>query len=323
MTFRNQLLLAVSLITTFGCNVVKKNADLKNLNAAANEESLTMVGYQPIDPIQVTIKHETDNKRRSDTINREEMLALFPNEATRLAIGEIGQNGTISFGPFSIARAGKSYSIILDYIKYTTASMPARYGENEQVGVLSGDTSIIKLKQELLTNYGVVNGVKIRKVKTAALGPLHDREVSNRIKVPVYMGVGLRIQASITVLSDSINLSSFYSLGLAASQKKLNGTMIIQTLGISGENISPLMPMPDQINESTIQSAMQALATIKSKIYDAKGVIISPQVIGFKLSFPIDGAKDLLEATLQSAPPALGVTATGKMMVLEMPELQQ
>jgi hypothetical protein len=123
-------------------------------------------------------------------------------------------------------------------------------------------------------------------------------------------------------LGDSVNLSSLYSIGAAASQHKLSGTLIIQTLGISGEDISPLMPLPDQINESTIQAAMQSLATIKSKIYNKDRIIISPQVVAFKLPFSIDKAKDLIEASLQSNPPQIVYIAKDKIVITIKDKIQ-
>lgn len=140
--------------------------------------------------------------------------------------------------------------------------------------------------------------------------------MDQQIKIPVYVGIGLRIQSNVTVLKDSlnINLGSLYNLGIAASQNQINGTLVIQTLGITGTQISSAIPIPDKINESTIQNAITSLATIKSKIYD-KETRIYPQVVGFGLSYNIAGAKDLIEATLHSNPPK--IKALDKKEVLE------
>lgn len=313
MTYSNYLAKTVFSILLFSsCKAGQEFVNPKEVNKSANEKSLVMIGYQPIDPIQVHID------KQSDSLKTNQFLIAFPNEATRLAIGEINQQGTISFGPFSIAKAGRSYSVILDYIKYTTTNLPVEYLEQREINTI-GDTSISILHQFIRTNYGKIRGdINEYNGKTSQL-PFSSRDVKNKIKFPVYVGVGLRIQASITVLSDSVNLSSLFSIGLAASQKKLNGTLIIQTLGVSGENISPLMPLPDQINESTIQFAMQSLATIKSKIYDTDKTIISPQVLAFKLPFAIDGAKDLIESTLHTSPPTISISNRGKIEIIEAP----
>ncbi|MCQ6958583.1 hypothetical protein [Mucilaginibacter aquariorum] len=307
----NIILIFVVFISLTSCDLVKKGADLKELNKNANEKTLSMIGYQPIDPIQVS--HVNNSK---DTISLNSLLSNFPNEATRIAVGEITQNGSTSFGPFSIARTGRSYSVILDYIKYTTNSLSVTYSEARQPRKI-GDSTYLRLEQRLQTAYGAVSGISNELIGKYNNGKHVDTtEFKNvKIKLPVYIGVGLRIQASITVLGDSVNLSSLYSIGAAASQHKLSGTLIIQTLGISGEDISPLMPLPDQINESTIQAAMQSLATIKSKIYNKDRIIISPQVVAFKLSFSIDKAKDLIEAALQSNPPEIVYMGKDKIII--------
>jgi hypothetical protein len=299
-----------------GCKAIATNSDLKNLNSVTNEKSLVMVGYQPIDPIQIVIDGDTNH------INTSELLASFPNEATRLAIGEVNQKGSISFRPFSYAKAGKSYSIILDYIKYTTSNLPALYKEFRS-NKTYGDSSILIIQQLIKTNFGEVAGASTEYLgKSTSSLPGDEQNITNNIKLPVYVGIGLRIQASITVLSDSVNLSSLFGIGLAASQNKLNGSLIIQTLGITGENISPLMPMPNEINESTIQAAMQAVATIKSKIYDASKTIISPQIVAFKIPFAIEGANNLIEATLQTNPPKI-VVEKGKIEIIPPASLKE
>uniref|UniRef100_UPI00404B9FEC hypothetical protein n=2 Tax=Gelidibacter sp. TaxID=2018083 RepID=UPI00404B9FEC len=314
-----KLFFLLFIINYLSCSVFKDNANLENLNNKANSNSLAMKGYQPIDPIQLIIK-------KDDTLNLRNILNKLPNEATRVAIGKINSNGTVTFGPFSVAKAGESYSVIIDYIKYTTTSIPVQYEENyseeskkeysvriNNIKNNSHDPNANKViglsYYSLRTNHGEVKSKSNTIVSSLSLES--GKTFSNEIKLPVYVGVGLRIQASVTTLKDSVNLGSLYGLGLAASQNKLNGTLIIQTLGISGENISQIVPIPDRINESTIQTALQSLATIKSKIYDVK-TIIRPQIVAFNLPFSVEGAKGLIESSLHSDPPVMIIEATNE-----------
>ncbi|HVY04672.1 MAG TPA: hypothetical protein VHB46_01725 [Burkholderiales bacterium] len=102
------------------------------------------------------------------------------------------------------------------------------------------------------------------------------------VSIPIYVGVGVRMIAAVTVLDTSVELGSLYSLAVAAQNKQLQGTLVVQTLGLSGEGISPLVPLPGEINVSTIQNAIQALATIKSKVYETgRGKVeVTPVVVG-------------------------------------------
>jgi hypothetical protein len=97
--------------------------------------------------------------------------------------------------------------------------------------------------------------------------------------VPVYIGVGLRLTANVYVKKGNVDLGSLFALGLAAKSEKVSGTLVIQTLGVSGPEISGLIPMPGEISESTIQNAILSLASIKAKMYDPK-TDISPRVVG-------------------------------------------
>ena len=76
-----------------------------------------------------------------------------------------------------------------------------------------------------------------------------------------------------------MNLDLF-GLGVAASSGKVSGTLVVQTLGVSGEGISALLPMPSELNQTTIQNSIVALGSIKSKMYDAK-TVLAPRVLGF------------------------------------------
>ena len=174
-----------------------------------------------------------------DTFNNDIVLRSLPDETIRLAIGEFNADGGISFGTSNIGYKGSSYNVTLDYIKFTTNS----------IGVKSQDSTFI-------------------------LNPRNPESI-----VPVYIGVGLRLTANITVNKGSVDLGSLFALGAAASAEKISGTLVLQTLGISGESISASLPFPSEINSNTILNAILALGAIKAKIYD-DNTTITPRVIG-------------------------------------------
>ncbi|MGA8853355.1 MAG: hypothetical protein WB492_04180 [Christiangramia sp.] len=96
------------------------------------------------------------------------------------------------------------------------------------------------------------------------------------------VGVGLRLISLITTAEAGINISDLYSIGLAAKAGKLSGTLMIEVIGIKSKDVTTLLPLPSEINQTTIQNAMQALATIKSKIYDEETKLY-PQVMAIKV----------------------------------------
>jgi hypothetical protein len=181
------------------------------------------------------------------TVDKTKVLDAMPDETIRIAVGTVSVDGGITFGPAKIGAEGKNYVVVLDYIKFGTDSFAV---------ALSGEKGN----------------------RVATLVKASDAPKANAV-VPVYIGVGLRLTANIYVKKGSVDLGSLFALGVAAKAEKVSGTLVIQTLGVSGPEISGLIPMPGEISESTIQNAILALASIKAKMYDTK-TLITPRVVG-------------------------------------------
>jgi len=183
------------------------------------------------------------------TIDKAKVLDAMPDETMRIAVGTVSGDGGITFGPAKLGAEGKNYVVVLDYIKFATDS------------------------------FGVALSAKNEKGnRVATLVKASEAATANAV-VPVYVGVGLRLTADIYVKKGSINLGNLFGLGVAAKAEQVSGTLVIQTLGVSGPEVSGLIPMPGDISESTIQNAILALASIKAKIYDSK-TSITPRVVG-------------------------------------------
>jgi hypothetical protein len=95
-------------------------------------------------------------------------------------------------------------------------------------------------------------------------------------------GLGIRLRATIVAFEGGIDISSLYGIGIAAKQSKLSGTLRFETIGLSGRQISPLIPLPSEISIESIQAAMQAAAAIKANLYNEEDVRIYPQVFAYK-----------------------------------------
>lgn len=180
-----------------------------------------------------------------ENATRERKLASLPDETMRLAIGQIDHKKGISFGSAAAGVAGNSYLVVLDYMKFTTRS----YGVN-------------KTRDE---------DNKILVAVTDAPNP--------DVVVPVYVGVGLRLTANVTVNEGRVDLGNLFALGVAAQEKKISGTLVIQSLGLSGAGVSSLIPIPSDINPTTVQNALMAIGAIKAKMYDGD-ISVVPRVVG-------------------------------------------
>jgi hypothetical protein len=174
-----------------------------------------------------------------DTVSNAVVLKALPDETMRIAIGKFNKEGGLSFGTSNVGYEGNHYVLILDYIKYTT------------------NTIGVTLKDSLFE--------------------LNTRNPD--LFIPVYVGVGLRLTANIHVTKGKVDLGDLFAIGAAASSEKISGTLVLQTLGISGESVSATIPFPSEINNNSIQNAILALGAIKAKIYDPK-TVITPRIVG-------------------------------------------
>lgn len=92
------------------------------------------------------------------------------------------------------------------------------------------------------------------------------------------IGIGLRVKASIITNKSSLNLSGLTSLGLEASKNNLSGYLSVDIIGIDSKDITNYIPITAKLDETSIQNALQAVSTIKSKIWD-ENVSLTPHLI--------------------------------------------
>ena len=80
------------------------------------------------------------------------------------------------------------------------------------------------------------------------------------------VGVGLRLISLITTDEGGINIGDLSSIGIAAKAGKVKGTLMIEVVGIKSKEVTTLLPLPSE-NQNTIKHAtMELLATKKTNI---------------------------------------------------------
>ena len=95
------------------------------------------------------------------------------------------------------------------------------------------------------------------------------------------VGVGLRIKVEIVTTKSNLDLGSLIAIGVAARMGYVRGTLDIQVMGMNSPDITMLFPTPSQIDETSIQRALEAMAAIKAKVADAN-TTLSPQIIAWR-----------------------------------------
>lgn len=282
-------ILLVASTLFYGCRILKNSSDLnkpskesrlsQEVTTLGDRKNAPSYGYTPLDPLPATIDsvfiiHDSTKKRTfirvSDIINihgNSELGDLFSDETIRMAVGTIDAKANVSFGTTAIGTENNSYIVVLDYIKYTSIPMK---------GLVISDTAGHKRIKSVSLNYASF----YTSDSLSAFNTLLPHEKVEETIIPLYVGIGLRITANLKVTKGSINLGNLFGIGLNASGGQAVGTLVVQTLGITGDQISPLIPMPSDLNSTTIQNAILSLGSIKAKMYEPT-TILSPRVVAF------------------------------------------
>lgn len=197
--------------------------------------------YVPVSPLDyedyVSVYNPDSNKFvwkmiPEIAIEKDKMVKFLPNEAVYVTVRKIDVNGGINWGVSSVTAEKGSYTVIMDYCKFTTL----KAYENDSLCI--GFTKV---------------------------------------------GVGLRITANIETAKAGLNIGSLFGLGIAAQGGKLTGTMSIDVIGMESKQITDLLPLPSEISPASIQNCLQAMAAIKTKIYDTDTRLF-PQIVAVKSS---------------------------------------
>ncbi len=137
--------------------------------------------------------------------------------------------------------------------------------------------------------------------------PPTDGSTTTVRSAPTYVGVGLRLSANLVVRKGSVDLGSLFALGIAGEANQVSGSLMLQTLGVSGPSISAALAIPSDISTASIQAALVSIGTIKRKIYDGD-TEISPRVIGtYDVFGPDMKSFDAYFSTLLADPPELRI----------------
>lgn len=110
------------------------------------------------------------------------------------------------------------------------------------------------------------------------------------------IGVGLRIKADVTTSKSNLNLGSIVNIGIEASNDNLKGTISVDIIGIDSKDVTNLIPLNSDINETSIQAALQALASIKSKVWEVDN--ITPHLLATKQA--VSGVESSIRNNLTS-----------------------
>jgi hypothetical protein len=94
------------------------------------------------------------------------------------------------------------------------------------------------------------------------------------------IGVGLRITADVTTLTNDVEIGALIPLGIAFKDNKVSGNLRFKAFGLSNDKVASLIPVDKQVLDiSGIQKAFEAAATVRLLI-GLDETILEPNLIG-------------------------------------------
>lgn len=314
------LSLVIVLGALIGCSSVPKEPETL-------AEKQTSYSYIPFDPLPVqtllgaSCTPDADEKmlKSIDKVVLRDIRESFPDQTVRLAVAEFDASGGLSFGPATVGYEGNSYQVIIDYVNSDTATgsflvkrevagqIPTKkwwggsyvwpnYKKGQQVKLFE------RVPDSVVTNYTVLPNPNDSLFQAFQEKSKVDKNIAGLIKegyevvnLPVYVGVGLRLTATIKVLKGEVNLSGLPEISAEAKAGNLSGTLVVQTLGATGELVSSNLPLPSELDRTTTQNAILSLGAIKALLPDEK-MRITPRVIG--IYNPVGGGRSFVNGVI-------------------------
>jgi len=226
------------------------------------DPSAPYAGYIAINPISLPPDLFSDSAPQSSAIgafggtvpatqptNGNPNLKFLINNAARVSIQEVTKSGEVKYIASGLSKKETYYHATIDYIKYHSSSI----------------------------------SLPVERNMVAASGVRDDRV---KVVLGVAVGVGLRAEASFLSNEDGAKIADIVNIGASAQTNQISGTMAFQTMGVESKAISDALPIPSQLSSSTVQNALQTMATVKANIY-AQETNVVPQIVGIEIqSYP-------------------------------------
>lgn len=283
-------------------------------------------GYVPLDPLPIETV-TTATSCHGGEKDYKPLPEALPDISVRYAVAQISAGGQAAFGPAQVTTKNSAYRAVLDYINSDSVTLnflvrkqvkadgsaweqwkPVSYevdtAKNEHVTAyearlvpeqhgakLEGAASIASLNFD-------ERGERLPRPSPESGATKSEPEQGwERVAVPIYIGLGLRLTVEITALQGGVELSGLTAIGAKADANKLTGFLTLQSLGINGLPMTTTLTIPSKLNQDTAEAAILALGSGRVAIYadSASGkVTLNPRVVG--LYSPVGSDPRLINA---------------------------
>ncbi|GLZ89486.1 hypothetical protein Pres01_55370 [Metapseudomonas resinovorans] len=110
-----------------------------------------------------------------------------------------------------------------------------------------------------------------------------DETMSSSNNLACRVGVGVRVLATVFTTKSNIDLGNLFAISAAAKAGYLSGRIEVLKIGIDSSRLSLVLPPPTDINDTSLQNAMQAVAAIRAKLYDTD-TRLTPHILAVEYS---------------------------------------
>jgi hypothetical protein len=220
------------------------------------------------------VARASNNPARADH-NPADVMDALPDHTVRMAVREVTGEGKGGFGPVALSGKGRSYQVVVDSIFADTTNV--RFGIRIGNGGGRGPNKLMNLPEKIsaATRIDVV-----RLDKGEAVPPGYED-----VTMPIYVGIGLRLTASLATAQGGINLSNLPAIAASVDAGKSSGSLTMQTLGIYNQQVASTFPIPSELNTTSIQNALVSLGAVKAIVYD-RDTGTRPRVTGIYNPLP-------------------------------------
>lgn len=308
----NKIIFAVVVVASVGgCKIYP----------ASSYDETSGYTYIPLDPLRViTAKGENctaeekvlgGSSEPSASPQFKDVLSSLPDNTVRMVVENFTSGGSVTYGVGKIGGNSEHYRVTADYISADTINFrlwinkQVRY-RNAKIAVFGGSElensnwQQVSILDPLTSEYSYGNATANRQSVVAerynVLTDSDYKDRSNKVSggagliftpynIPVYVGIGIRITSNVEITGSKANLSGIGVIGAEAQANNLKGSLIVQTLGVSGKAVSSALPMHSELNATTAQNALIAAASIKTLIY-SDDTEVYPRIVGLYLPLP-------------------------------------
>lgn len=200
--------------------------------------------YVAVDPLPVSYNPDFSHCPHG---GQHGVLDALHHLAARVSVEQISGEASGKIPVFSIGVSGNTYEVTQDFGAFDLTNLrfevPSSNEANSTRTLMPGAVKLLGSTEP----------------------PAPGKSV---VIVPVYVGVGLRLTANVNVLKGNVNLADLGTLSAAAKAERVSGGLVAQTMGLNGAKVKQTLPLPGELNTTTIQAATVAMGSIKALIDD-------------------------------------------------------